>query len=70
MTLEINKSYPTDTGYIIPRSHFDVEAMPTYAVFEICEQIGNRYVVRHKPLTKKECKKLLHLPQNERLEIV
>lgn len=70
MNLELNKSYKTDNGYIIPRSHFNEDAMPNYAIFEVCEQIGNRYVVSHKTLTKKDVKEILQISAKEKLKLI
>lgn len=70
MTLNINKSYATDAGYLIPRSRFSEDTMPRYAVFEICTQDGNRYIVKHKTLTKKDVREMLRLNKNEKVEII
>lgn len=69
MILKINCMYPTETGYIIPRSHF-TENKPQFAIFEVLSIDGPRYIVEHKVYAPKEIKYILKASKKEKIEIL
>lgn len=69
--LKINNSYPTDTGFLIPRSHLGGDDNNPFCVVDlIIESKGLSYVKVTKTMTRKELKQELHLSKTERIEIV
>ena len=70
MELKINSMYKTETGYVIPRSHFSETNPPNYLIADLLIGDETHYVKKPITLTRRELKKLLNLPNNERVEIV
>lgn len=68
--LKINNSYPTDTGFLIPRSHLGGDDNNPFCVIDLFESKKNSYVKVTKTMTRKELKQELHLSKTERIEIV
>lgn len=73
--LKINNSYPTDTGFLIPRSHLGGVDNNPFCVVDLLllaqkQSHSNDYVKVTKTMTRKELKQELHLSKTERLEIV
>jgi hypothetical protein len=69
--LKINNSYPTDTGFLIPRSHLGGDDNNPFCVVDLLIQSpGFSYVKVTKTMTRKELKQELHLSKTERIEIV
>jgi hypothetical protein len=69
--LKINNSYPTDTGFLIPRSHLGGDDNNPFCVVDLL--ILGRvdcYIKVTKTMTRKELKQELHLSKTERIEIV
>lgn len=70
MTLKLNGSYKTATGYLIPRSHFRGEKNQCYCVVQILTGGESHYTSRHTTMSTKELRKALKIGQKERIEIV
>ena len=70
MKLKLNSMYKTETGYIIPRSHFSETNTPNYLIADLLIGGETHYTKKIVTLTRKELKKLLDLPNNERVEII
>ena len=70
MKLKLNSMYKTETGYVIPRSHFSETNPPNYLIADLLVGDEKHYTKKIVTLTRKELKKLLDLPNNERVEIV
>ena len=70
MTLKVNSSYATATGFIIPRSHFAGEKGDRYCVVQILTGGVNHYTSKHTTMSVKELRKAFGLKEKERLEIV
>ena len=70
MKLKLNSMYKTATGYVIPRSHFSGTNPPNYLIADLLIGDETHYTKKTVTLTRKELKKLLDLPNNERVEIV
>ena len=68
--LKINNSYPTDTGFLIPRSHLGGDDNNPFCVVDLLQSMKNSYVKVTKTMTRKELKQELHLSKTERIEIV
>ena len=69
--LKINNSYPTDAGFLIPRSHLGGDDNNPFCVVDlILQSTGLSYVKITKTMTRKELKQELHLSKTERIEIV
>ena len=68
--LKINNSYPTDTGFLIPRSHLGGDDNNPFCVVDLLQSKKNSYVKVTKTMTRKELKQELHLSKTERIEIV
>ncbi len=68
--LKINNSYPTDTGFLIPRSHLGGDDNNPFCVVDLLQSNKNSYVKVTKTMTRKELKQELHLSKTERIEIV
>ena len=70
MTLKLNGSYKTATGYLIPRSHFRGEKGQCYCVVQILTGGVNHYTSKHTTMSTKELRKALNLKDKERIEIL
>ena len=70
MTLKVNSSYATATGFIIPRSHFAGEKGDRYCVVQILTGGVNHYISKHTTMSIKELRKALNLKDKERMEIL
>lgn len=70
MTLKVNAGYRTETGFIIPRSHFKKEKGEKFAVVEILTDCKTHFTREHTTFTVKEFRDALNLAQKERIEIV
>lgn len=68
--LKINNSYPTDAGFLIPRSHLGGDDTNPFCVVDLLQSKKNSYVKVTKTMTRKELKQELHLSKTERIEIV
>ena len=73
--LEINNSYPTDAGFLIPRSHLGGDDNNPFCVVDLLilaqkQTHSNAYIKVTKTMTRKELKQDLHLTKTERIEIV
>lgn len=69
--LKINNSYPTATGFLIPRSHLGGDDNNPFCVVDLLIQsTGLSYIKVTKTMTRKELKQELHLSKSERIEIV
>lgn len=70
MKLKLNSMYKTETGYVIPRSHFSETNPPNYLIADLLIGDETHYTKKIVTLTRRELKKLLDLPNNERVEIL
>ena len=70
MNLKINNSYPTDAGFLIPRSHLGGDVTSPYCIVDVLISRKSSYVKETKTMTRKELKQELHLSKSERIEIV
>lgn len=68
--LKINNSYPTDAGFLIPRSHLGGDDNNPFCVVDLLHSKKNSYIKVTKTMTRKELKQELHLLKTERIEIV
>ena len=69
--LKVNNSYPTDAGFLIPRSHLGGDINNPFCVVELLLQSRNgSYIKVTKTMTRKELKQELNLTKSERIEIV
>ena len=69
--LKVNNSYPTDAGFLIPRSHLGGDVTSPYCVVDLLLQSRNdSYIKVTKTMTRKELKQELNLSKTERIEIV
>ena len=69
--LKINNAYPTDVGFLIPRSHLGGDDNKPFCVVDLLLQSRkDSYVKVTKTMTCKELKQELHLSKTERVEIV
>ena len=71
--LKINNSYPTDAGFLIPRSHLGGDDNNPFCVVDLLlelRSIDRSYIKVTKTMTRKELKQELHLSKTERIEIV
>ena len=68
--LKINNSYPTDAGFLIPRSHLGGDDNNPFCVVDLIQNKKNSYIKVTKTMTRKELKQELHLSKTERIEIV
>lgn len=69
--LKINNSYPTDTGFLIPRSHLGGDDNNPFCVVDLLLQSRkDSYIKVTKTMTRKELKQELHLSKTERIDIV
>ncbi len=69
--LKINNSYPTDAGFLIPRSHLGGDDNNPFCVVDLLIQSRkDSYIKATKTMTRKELKQELHLSKTERIEIV
>lgn len=69
MTLRINNSYQTSTGFLIPRSHFKADNGLKYAIVEILETDGRHYIIKHTCYDSKQFRKALSLSVKEGVTI-
>ena len=70
MELKVNSSYPTETGFIIPRSHMIGGKGEQYCIVQILTGGVTHYTSKHATMSTKELRKALHLTQKERIQIV
>lgn len=71
MDLKVGRSYEIDGGYIIPRSHFSDDKANQFAIVEILALGDNgHYTKTHTTLTKRQIRKALQIPKNERIAII
>jgi hypothetical protein len=70
MKLKVNEMYKTDTGYIVPLSHFTKEAGAKYAIVRVLTYREYTYLVKHVTFNQQDFRDALHLKQNERIEII
>ena len=70
MTLKVNSSYATATGFVIPRSHFAGEKGDRYCVVQILTGGVTHYTSKHTTMSIKELRKALNLKDKERMEIL
>ena len=70
MKLKVNEMYKTDTGYIVPLSHFTQEAGAKYAIVRVLTYREYTYLVRHVTFCQQDFRDALNLKKNERIEIV
>ena len=70
VTLKVNASYTTATGFLIPRSHFKEEKGTRWCVVQVLTGGVTHYTSRHMTMTAKDLRKALALTQKERVEIV
>lgn len=70
MKLKLNSMYKTATGYVIPRSHFSETNQSNYLIADLLTGDETHYVKKPITLTRRELKKLLDLPNNERVEVI
>jgi hypothetical protein len=69
--LLINNFYPTDRGFLIPRSHLGGDDNNPFCVVDLLIMARNDcYIKQTKTMTRKELKQELHLSKTERIEIV
>lgn len=69
--LKINNSYPTDAGFLIPRSHLGGDDNNPFCVVDLLLQSRkDSYIKVTKIMTRKELKQELHLSKTERIDIV
>lgn len=69
MTLKVNSSYPTATGFIIPRSHLKINNGEKYAIVQELTGGGSHFASRHVVMTTKDIRAKLALSQKERIII-
>ena len=70
MKLNINSSYATATGFIIPRSRMSGGKGEQYCIMQILTGGVTHYTSKHATMSTKEIRKALNLSQKERIEIV
>lgn len=72
MTLRLNDMYHFRGGYLTPRSHYsDGKKGEQYAIVQITEQLGTKYVTRYTTMTSREIKRQLGIEKaREKIEIV
>lgn len=72
MTLRINDMYYYAGGYLTPRSHYsEGKSGEQYAIVQLTEQLGNRFVTRTTTMTSREIKVHLGIEKKrEKIEIV
>lgn len=70
MKLKVNEMYKTDTGYIVPLSHFTQEAGAKYAIVRVLTYREYTYLVKHTTFGQQDFRDALNLKKNERIEII
>ena len=72
MTLRINDMYYYAGGYLTPRSHYSEDKSgEAYAIVQLTEQLGTRFVTKTTTMTSREIKKQLGIEKKrEKIEIV
>ena len=70
MTLKINSMYKTETGYIVPRSHFKDEKGVKWCIVQVLEQHETTFKTHHTTMTQKQLKTILGLGKNERVDLI
>lgn len=70
MILKVNSMYETESGFLIPRSHFGKQKGVNFAIVQIYRDYGAHYDTYHTTMTSGELKNALKLARNERLEII
>ena len=72
MKLEVNKQYNCGDGvFIIPRSKFKENTIPTFAVIELRNFDGNgHYRTQYTTMSKSELRELFKLAKREKVEII
>jgi hypothetical protein len=70
MKLKVNEMYKTDIGFIVPLSHFTKEAGAKYAIVRVLTYREYTYLVKHVTFNQQDFRDVLHLKQNERIEII
>ena len=70
MTIKVNSSYETATGFLIPRSHISKEAGANYIIVQLLEVTNDHFENHYTTMTLAEIKKALNVPTKERLSII
>lgn len=70
MTIKVNSSYETATGFLIPRSHMSKEAGANYIIVQVLEVTADHFTNRYTTMTLAEIKKALGMQAKERLTII
>ena len=70
MTIKVNSSYETATGFLIPRSHTSKEAGANYIIVQILETTVDHFTNHYTTMTLSEIKQALGVQPKERLTII
>ena len=69
MILKVNSSYPTATGFIIPRSRLKGEKSIRYCIVQVLTGGVNHYISKHTTMTTAELRKALQIKDKERIDV-
>lgn len=70
MTIKVNSSYETSTGFLIPRSHIHKEAGANYIIVQVLEVTTDHFTNHYTTMTLADIKKALNVQAKEKLTII